>query len=99
MVDLPNMTGSPSGMSLAVPTPRPDPRGSMQHPDEAPQAMRESVENLHAQLDAIPTPKADPRGYDSSSNMRNYGKYPASFAEKAATLAGAIRQIWYGATD
>lgn len=44
----------------------------------------------------VPLPKADPRGYDSTSNMRNYEKYPASFGEKASALFGSYRQMFYG---
>ena len=80
-----------------TPMPRSDPRGS--HPEDAPEPLRQSVDQLHGELEKIPTPQPDPRGYDSGSMMRNFGKYPASFPEKAAALAGAIRQIWYGAKD
>jgi hypothetical protein len=40
-----------------------------------------------------PLPKADPRGYDSTSLQRNFGKYPASFSEKAQALFGSYRQL------
>jgi hypothetical protein len=70
-------------------------RGDMQHPDDAPEDLKQSVDTLHTQLQSIPTPRADPRGSDPGASMRDYGKYPASFPEKASALAGAIRQIWF----
>jgi len=73
----------------SVPTPRPDPR-DLKHPEDAPEGLKGSVDALHSQLESIPVPAPDPRGYDSGSMMRNFGKYPASFPEKAAALAGAI---------
>jgi hypothetical protein len=89
------LTGRAPGKSL-VPEPKADPR---KHPEGTPEKLASAIDDVHDQLSSIPMPQSDPRGSDPTASMRDYGKYPASFAEKASALAGSIRQIWFGAKD